>query len=158
MRGRSGAWLAALFAAEISTADAVLFMLATSLSQDVYKSCWRREASDRQVLRVARWAAGACGLAGVLLAVVLPSVVDALKGFYGILTVALAAPLLVGLASSRPRAREAKSAVGVALAALAVTRWSLAGHPAVAWLPYAAALGVALLAMASAWLRAPRRA
>lgn len=150
--------LAALFAAEISTADAVLFMLVTSLSQDVYKSCLRRDASDAQVLRAARVLACVCGLAGVLLAVVTPSVVDALKGFYGILSVALAAPLLMGLASARPGAREAKLAVILASIVLLMTRIGLAGRPEGAWLPYAAALVVAALAMGSAWLRAPARA
>lgn len=145
--------LAALFAAEISTADAVLFMLVTSLSQDVYKSCLHREASDAQVLRVARITACVCGLVGVLLAAVTPSVVDALKGFYGILTVALAAPLLLGLASPRPGARQAKLAVVLALSVLALARQALAGRPAAAWLPYAAALASAGLTMGTAWLR-----
>ncbi|HET8644667.1 MAG TPA: sodium:solute symporter family protein, partial [Vicinamibacteria bacterium] len=44
--------LAALFAAEISTADAVLFMLATSLSRDLYQAVLRPGATDGQLLRV----------------------------------------------------------------------------------------------------------
>ncbi len=45
--------LAAIFSAEVSTADAVLFMLATSLSQDLYRRFVNPSASDGQVLRVA---------------------------------------------------------------------------------------------------------
>ena len=41
--------LAAVFSAEVSAADAVLFMLATSLSQDLYKRFVNPAASDRQV-------------------------------------------------------------------------------------------------------------
>ena len=58
--------LAAIFSAEVSTADAVLFMLATSLSQDLYRRFVRPDASDAQVLRVARWAAVAGGALGIL--------------------------------------------------------------------------------------------
>ncbi len=46
--------LAAVFSAEVSTCDAILFMLSTSLSQDLYKRFVNRQASDAQVLRVAR--------------------------------------------------------------------------------------------------------
>jgi SSS family solute:Na+ symporter len=72
-----GLALAALFAAEISTADAVLFMLATSLSQDLYKSFLNPAADDRRLLRVSRWTSVAAGALGVGLAILLPTVVDA---------------------------------------------------------------------------------
>ncbi len=49
--------LAAVFSAEISSADAILFMLSTSLSKDLYKRFVRPDASDAQVLKVARLAA-----------------------------------------------------------------------------------------------------
>ena len=99
-----GLALAALFAAEISTADAVLFMLSTSLSRDLYQAVLRPKATDAQLLRVGRLAAVGGGVLGVLLAVVLPSVASALKLFYGVLTAALFMPLLVGLLSRRPGA------------------------------------------------------
>ena len=46
--------LAAVFSAEVSSADAGLFMLSTSLSKDLYKGFLRPEAESAQVLRVAR--------------------------------------------------------------------------------------------------------
>jgi solute:Na+ symporter, SSS family len=52
-----GLALAALFAAEISTADAVLFMLATSLSRDLFQAVLRPGATDAELLRVGRLAA-----------------------------------------------------------------------------------------------------
>src|SRR5579872_700900 len=49
--------LAAIFSAEVSAADALLFMLATSSSQDLYKRFVNRDADDARVVRVARLAA-----------------------------------------------------------------------------------------------------
>ncbi len=46
--------LAAVFSAEISSADAILFMLATSLSEDLWRRFFRPEATDAEVLRTAR--------------------------------------------------------------------------------------------------------
>ena len=45
--------LAAVFSAEVSSADAVLFMLATSASHDLYRGFIRPQATDEDVLRVA---------------------------------------------------------------------------------------------------------
>lgn len=53
--------IGAIFMAEVSTADAVLFMLSTSWSQDIYRRFIRPDATDAQVLRVARLAAVAGG-------------------------------------------------------------------------------------------------
>ena len=48
--------LAAVFSAEVSTCDAILFMLATSLSQDLYKRFLQPDADDRELLLIARLA------------------------------------------------------------------------------------------------------
>ncbi|MGE3579132.1 MAG: sodium:solute symporter family protein, partial [Vicinamibacterales bacterium] len=68
--------LAAIFSTEVDTCDAVLFMLSTSLSQDLYKRHINPAASDRQLLRVARGAAVAGGAAGVVFSIYLPTVVE----------------------------------------------------------------------------------
>jgi DMSO reductase anchor subunit len=60
--------LAAVFSAELSAADAVLFMLTTSLSQDLYKRFVNRGASEQQVLLVARVTTVIAGALGTLLA------------------------------------------------------------------------------------------
>jgi SSS family solute:Na+ symporter len=132
--------LAALFAAEISTADAILFMLSTSLSQDLYKSFLNPGADDRRLLGVSRWTSVAAGALGVGLAMLLPTVVDALKTFYGILTATLFVPLLAGLLSSRPTARHARTAVVVSLLVVVAARAWLSGSPLASWLPFAAAI------------------
>lgn len=99
--------LAAVVSAEISTADAVLFMLATSLSQDLYKGWLRPEASDADVLRVARCAAVAGGILGVGVAIYASSVISVLSLFYSVLSVSLFVPVAAGLfipSAGRPHA------------------------------------------------------
>jgi len=102
--------LAAVLSAEISSADAILFMLSTSLSEDLYKRFLRPEASDREVLRVARLAAVAGGALGIVLAVGLPSVIGALRIFYSLLGVSLLVPVVAGL-HLRARSRDALAAI-----------------------------------------------
>ena len=89
--------LAALFSAEVSSSDAILFMLSTSLSQDLYRRHVNPRATDRQVLAVARGAAVAGGILGTGLAVAAASMVSVLQIFYTLLTVSLFVPVLGGL-------------------------------------------------------------
>ena len=107
--------VAALFSAEVSSADAVLFMLSTSLSRDVFHRFLRPGADDRTVLRVARAAAVVSGLVGVVIAILAQSVIASLTVFYSILGVSLFVPVAVGLHRFRPppRAILSGAAVGV---------------------------------------------
>jgi SSS family solute:Na+ symporter len=146
-----GLGLAALFAAELSSADAILFMLSTSLSRDLYQAVLRPEATDAQLLRVGRGAAVAGGVLGLVLAMVLPSVVAALKIFYGIMTAALFVPLLVGLFSSRPGAGQARAAVVLSVAGTAAGLYFLRGTPEGAWVPSVVGMGLALVTFSTAW-------
>jgi len=152
-----GLALAALFAAEISTADAVLFMLATSLSRDLFQAVLRPRATDAELLRVGRLAAAVGGGLGVLLALVLPSVASALKLFYGVMTAALFMPLLVGLLSRRPGAAHARVAIGASILTTGTLVVALEASPIGAWLPSVAGVGIAGLVFASAWV-GPERA
>jgi solute:Na+ symporter, SSS family len=104
--------LAAVFSAEVSSADAILFMLSTSLSEDLYKRFVKPGATDRQVLGVARRAAVLGGAAAVALALGLPSVIGALSVFYTFLGVSLFVPVVAGLHSRRPGTPEALWAIG----------------------------------------------
>lgn len=149
--------LAALFAAEISTADAVLFMLSTSLSRDLYQSVIRPDADDAELLRVGRRAAACGGVLGVGLAIVLPSVATALTLFYRVMTAAMFVPLVVGLFSRRPAAGHARTAVVAAVATTLVVRLLGGGQPWVEWLPSVAGIGAALGVFASAWVGTGRR-
>lgn len=110
--------LAAVFSAEISTADAVLFMLATSASRDLYAGFMNRSATDAQMVRVARVAAVAGACAGIALAFVFASVVAALDAFYALLTVTLFVPV-IGALHTTTRGRDGLTAVAFGLPALA---------------------------------------
>jgi len=89
--------LVAVLSAEVSTADAVLYMLATSGARDFYKGFLRPDASDADVLRMARLLAVTGGLIAFGLTFVFDSIIDALRFFYQLMTVTLFAPTLGGL-------------------------------------------------------------
>jgi SSS family solute:Na+ symporter len=117
-----GLGLAAVVSAELSSADAILFMLSTSLSQDLYRRVLRPLASDAQVLRVARGAAILGGAAGICLAVLAPTVIGALSFFYTMLGVCLFVPVVAGLYVRRVGAPEIWAAIGVGVTALLATQ------------------------------------
>jgi solute:Na+ symporter, SSS family len=121
--------LAALFSAEVSASDAILFMLSTSLSKDLYLRFVNPSASDVQVLRVARYAAVAGGLAATALAIVSRTVVDALSVFYTLLAVSLFVPMMAGLYDRRASSLSAlaAAAAGVALVFLVQLSTGAAG-------------------------------
>ena len=110
--------LAAVFSAEASSADTVLFMLSTSMSQDIYKRYVNPDASDHDVLRMARLAAVVGGAGGIALTLMLESVLDSITIFYSILGVSLFVPLVAGLYSRRPGTPEALGAIGCGVTAL----------------------------------------
>jgi SSS family solute:Na+ symporter len=99
--------LAAIFSAEVSAADAVLYMITTSFTKDLYKAFLRPEISDAALLKMSRMVSVAAGIIGVLIAIMLPNIITALSIFYSLMSVSLTAPLLFGLFSRRPDARAA---------------------------------------------------
>lgn len=103
--------LAAIFAAELSAADAVLFMLTTSLSKDLYKAYLNPNADDKQLMRMARMTAIVCGVIGMLMAVWLETVYSALTVFYTLLTTAFILPVIAGLYIKRVSAPAALSSI-----------------------------------------------
>lgn len=152
-----GLGLAALFAAELSSADAILFMLSTSLSRDLYQAVLRPDASDAQLLKVGRMAAVAGGVLGLGMAMILPSVVAALKIFYGIMTAALFVPLLVGLFSSRPGALQARTAIVLSVVGTAGALLLMRGSPDGGWVPSVVGMALGLAVFATAWVPAVLR-
>lgn len=143
--------LAAVFSAEVSTCDALLFMLATSLSQDLYKRFLKPEATDRQLLRVARGAAVLGGAGGVLFALWLPTVTTALRIFYSLLGATLLVPIVGGLYSRRASERDALVSIAAGIAALLLVQFGLRSRWP--WLdPTIAGLGAAAIAFAAAMM------
>ena len=139
--------LAAVFSAEVSSADTVLFMLSTSLSQDIYKRYVAPEATDQEVLRVARLAAVLGGLGGLILTLRFDSVLDTITIFYAIMSVSLFVPLLAGLYTQRPGVPEAIAAIGAGVTTLVAV--SLAGEAEMVSASVArSATGIGILASA----------
>jgi SSS family solute:Na+ symporter len=119
--------LAAVFSTEVDTCDAILFMLSTSASKDLYKRFLNPTASDRQLLRVGRASAVAGGAIGVLLSIWLETVIGAITVFYSLLVVTLFVPVIGGLYVRRAQSREALAAVAAGVATLIVVRFGVAG-------------------------------
>ena len=112
-----GLMLAAIFSAEVSSADAVLFMLSTSVARDLYQTVLSPDATDRALLRVTRITAVIAGLGGIALALWLGSILKALLVFYSLLVVTLFVPLVAGLYSTRPKASSALASIAAAVPA-----------------------------------------
>lgn len=146
--------LAALFSAEVSSSDAILFMLATSLSQDLYRRYVDPGADDRRLLAVARRAAAAGGVLGTGLAVAAASMASVLQLFYTLLTVSLFVPVLGGLYTRRVGPREALGAVAGGVGSFAAVRILAAGGRVLGMTP--AMIGL-LGALAGCGIAAARR-
>lgn len=125
--------LAAILSAEVSSADAVLFMIATSLSRDVLEPLFRGKLSDRERLALARRSALGAGAVSILLANWFQSILSALSFFYSLLTLTLFVPLVVGLFWRRPGQSVALAAIACSLGAAGIAL--LAGGGAEGWLP-----------------------
>lgn len=123
-----GLLLGAIFAAEVSSADAVLFMLSTSLSKDLYKTFINPEADDQLLLKVVKITAVICGVLGALLAIILRDVISALTIFYTLLSSAPLLPLIAGLYSKRISAQAVIPAMLVSVIGTFTIDWLTAGR------------------------------
>lgn len=110
--------LAAIFSAEISAADAVLYMITTSFTKDLYKSFINPSVSDEKLIKGGRIVTVLAGVIGIGLAIVLPNVISALSIFYSLMSVSITAPLLFGLFTKKS---SAASAIAAAVIGVIVT-------------------------------------
>jgi solute:Na+ symporter, SSS family len=120
--------MAAVFSAEVSSADAVLFMLSTSGARDFYRGLLRPSATDAQVLRVARIVAVAGGLLSYGLTFIVPTVIDALTMFYSIMVVTLFAPVLGTLVAPGSGRVPALASVAAGLATFFAVHFGTSSH------------------------------
>jgi solute:Na+ symporter, SSS family len=120
--------LAAVFSAEVSASDAVLFMLTTSLSQDLYKRFINPAATDARLLMVARATTVVAAALGVGLAIRLGSVVEALTIFYTLLGVTLFVPILAGLYVPRASTLDATTAIACGVIAMLAMQLGTGGR------------------------------
>lgn len=110
--------LAAIFSAEISAADAVLYMITTSFTKDLYKSFINPNVSDENLIKGGRLVTVLAGFIGLGLAIILPNVISALSIFYALMSVSITAPLLFGLFTKKS---SATSAITAAIVGVIVT-------------------------------------
>jgi len=134
LREQLPAWLgalalAAVFSTEVDTCDAVLFMVSTTLSNDLYKRHLNPGASDRQLLFVARCAAVTAGAAGVVLSIYIGTVTEALIIFYSLLAVTFFVPVVGGLFTRRAGSSEALAAIVSGVVTLFVVAFALPARP-----------------------------
>ncbi len=148
--------LAALFSAEVSSSDAILFMLATSLSQDLYRRYVDPDASDRQLLTVARRAAVTGGILGTALAIFAASMASVLQLFYTLLTVSLFVPVLGGLYTRRVGPREAMGAIAGGVGSFVAVQVLATGERVLGMTPAMIGLLGALVGCGLGMVRRPR--
>ena len=110
--------LAAVFSAELSAADAALFMITTSMSQDLYKRFVAPHSDEARILLVARITTVIAGAVSTAIAIVSPTVIGVLSIFYTLLGVSLFVPILGGLYVRRATTREALAAIAVGVTAM----------------------------------------
>ena len=123
--------LSAVFSTEVDTCDTILFMLSTSISKDVYKRHINPDASDAQLLRVARMSAAAGGAAGVVVSLVVGTVLAAVTIFYQVMVVTFFVPIVGGLYVKAMNTRAAAASIAAGLAGL-LAAW-LVITPAFRW-------------------------
>ena len=103
-------------------------MISTSVSKDLFQRYLKPGATDGELLLVARVAAVAGGVLGVLLSIYLSTIVQAMTVFYSLLGVSLFVPVLGGLYSRRAGQAEALAAIAAGVAVLLVVRFGVAGR------------------------------
>jgi solute:Na+ symporter, SSS family len=130
----------------LSAADAVLFMLTTSLSQDLYRRFLAPAATEAQMLRVTRITAVVAGTLGVAVALVAANVITALKIFYTLMTVGLLVPVLAGLYVRRAGSTEAMGALVAGVGTVVLRQFGFGGTTFYGLTPAMAGLAAALAA------------
>ena len=149
--------LGAVFSAELSAGDAVLFMLSTSLGKDLYKSVINPAATEDQLLRVTRMTSIAAGILGTLFAIALPDVESALRSFYGLLTVVLLTPLVAGLYFRFPTSFAALVTMTVSVGATVAIQFATTGKGWWIFNPIALGIFVGVATMCVMGIIAPAR-
>jgi len=153
-----GLWaLAAVFSAELSATDAILFMLSTSLAVDLYRTFIRPSVTTKRLLAVSRGTTVLAGCAGIALAIVLPSVIAAVSIFYGLLAVALFVPVVLGLYWPRMGTHGALASIFAAIAADLVAHFATGGRGIGYLSPPAIGILTGLIVAVAVTMIAPRR-
>ncbi len=93
----AGVMIAAIIAAVMSSADSILSCLATIVMKDYYQQHIRHDASDRQLLRVARWTTLVAGSCAAVSALFFSNITDTLEFVYDLWAPSMVLPFLIGV-------------------------------------------------------------
>jgi SSS family solute:Na+ symporter len=140
--------LAAVFSAEISAADAVLMILTTLGSDDLYRRFVAPDADDARILRVARWTTIVSAAAGLALAISVESIATVITIFYTLVTVSLFVPIVAGLFVPRTTTGGALASIAAGVGGALALQATTGGR---GWGMITPALGGLVLATA-AWI------
>lgn len=106
--GMLGLMIAGMVFATASSVNTTLNMMAAVTTNDLFKS-WKPEASEKQLMKVARWSTLIFGIVTILVALTVPSlggIVNVVLSIAAITGVALYAPPIWGLFSKRLTGRD----------------------------------------------------
>ncbi len=141
--GIAGVVIAAYIAAVMSTADSVLMGPVAIFTNDIYRKRMAPDASEAQLVRVARIATLVFGTLGICMAWLVPNVLDLMLYAYTFGAAGLFFPMLALL--FWPRATAAGAFWSMLLAGSAAVAWSLFDEPfgiAASWAGWAIGLPV----------------
>ena len=125
--GLAGIVIAAYIAAVMSTADSCLIGPVAIVTHDFYRGLWRKQASDQELLRVARWLTLILGVLAIGLAYRVPSIIDVILYAYTFAAAGLFFPMLALL--YWPRATAAGATTSMILGGGAAVIWMVSGEP-----------------------------
>ena len=91
----AGVMIAAIIAAVMSSADSCISCLATAVMEDVYREL-KPQATDRQLLRVAKWTTFFAGVGAATCAFFFRDIVDLIEFSYDFWGASMVVPFLVG--------------------------------------------------------------
>lgn len=120
--------LTALTAAIMSTTDSILLAVGSSAAQDIYRTFINVTATDKQMLRVARWVTGLTGVLAMILAIDPPGLIMQIYPIaVALLSSGIAPPLLVGLFWRK--ATKEGGIAGSIISFIITTVWQQMGNP-----------------------------
>lgn len=103
--GIMGILFSSMFAATMSSLNAEYNVMSGVVTHDIYKRLFNKDATDKQMLRVARWSTLIIGIVmtgGAILIQGIGGAFEANKLFTGILAIPLGIPLILGIVAKRP--------------------------------------------------------
>jgi SSS family solute:Na+ symporter len=117
-----GLVIAALMSAVMSSADSILNSTTSIFVKDLYEPyVARSRTGSRKGLRIARWSSAALGVLGVVMALVLPDIIDMLLLTYSLWAPGIIVPVLVGVLTRTSSATLGRLVFGTMVLSTAAT-------------------------------------